>query len=235
MKLRELFESSDEDRAIISLSTAIYDHIEHYEYDFDDEAIYVGKIGDLFDTPFTVLNNVSIELQPAESMNPELNPTDADVGRWDNKTATILLNKDELGTNFLKTTISHELRHALDDYKSRAKTSLDKGRHVTPKNKAYRGVTNHPLLGDVSYIAQPVEINARYVQVMHDMVPLIGRAANLPTDQARSNIMRHLNRLLNRYHIAQLFPEKEKSNDYKRIIKRAVAFIDKELAYATFK
>ena len=47
MKLRELFESSDEDRAIISLSTAIYDHIAQYENDFDDEDIYVGKIREL--------------------------------------------------------------------------------------------------------------------------------------------------------------------------------------------
>jgi hypothetical protein len=40
-----------------------------------------------------------------------------------------------------------------------------------------------------------------------------------------------LKRLLSAYDISTLFPEREKSKDYKRLIKRAVDFIQKEISY----
>jgi hypothetical protein len=234
MKLIELFltETTEEDRAIISLSSAIYSLVKEYRDDEDDD-IYIGKIGELLDTPLHILNNVSIELKSAELMSPGT-AVDADIGRWHEDIATIFLNKDEIDTNFFRTTLSHELRHALDDYKSGNKTSADIGRHTKPKNKEFRNVKSHPTLGNVGYFAQPIELNARYVQVMDDMVPLIKQAvATLSPIKVRPAVMKSLKHLLLQYEISQIFPEGTESPDYKRLIKRAVDFIDKEIAHLT--
>jgi phage terminase Nu1 subunit (DNA packaging protein) len=45
--------------------------------------------------------------------------------------------------------------------------------------------------------------------------------------------MHDLTHLLLKYEIADLFPERTQSPDYKRLIKRAVDFIDKEIAHLT--
>jgi hypothetical protein len=164
-------------------------------------------------------------------MNPGT-AVDADIGRWHEDIATIFLNKDEIGTDFLKTTISHELRHALDDYKSGNKVNK---RYNTPKNKELRGVTNHPTLGNVGYTAQPIEINARFLQVMDDLTPVIKRivTSGLSHTDARTKSIKILGNLLTKYQITQLFKRGTDSPDYKRIIKRAVDFIDKEIAHLT--
>jgi len=43
--------------------------------------------------------------------------------------------------------------------------------------------------------------------------------------------MNEFNKLMKHYSISELFPEKDQSKDYKRLIKRGVDFIDKEIAF----
>ena len=252
MRLQELFESTEEDRALISLSSAIYAQLKQYinvdqDYtDEDQELISLGKIGDLFDTPIGVLNNVSLELQGgqpflrrAEAMAGEDDLSFSGkiiMGIWDEKTNSAIFNLDYLDSDRMRTSITHELRHALDEYKSgsfppspKNKNPEKTNRYSVPKKKAHR---KEDPYSNMQYLAQPAEINARFTEVLDTLATgIIPRASKLQPDQVRPKVMHDLNHLLTKYEIADLFPEKTQSRDYKRLIKRAVDFIDKELAH----
>lgn len=254
MKLLELFlvETSEEDRAIVSLASAIYKHIQKYAYEEheydnpDDEysnTVRVGKVGDIFDTPLEPLRDLNIQIQSNDSIERALKNKDVEelssdpfipkimnIGYWWPYNKTMTLNSDFISTNVMKRTIAHELRHALDDFKSDFKAGSSK-KYATPKNKAYRKSDND---GDarLNYLAQPAEINARFIEVLSSLVPIIKRLNKVSPDNAQAKIMEEFYKLLESYKISHLFPEKEKSADYKRLIKRAVDFIEKELTYA---
>ena len=252
MRLQELFETTEEDRALISLSSAIYARLQQYinidqDYtDEDEEVVALGKIGDLFDTPIGVLNNVGIELQGGEPFIRRAKSIDAAdavkisdkiiLAIWDDTTKSVVFNIDYLDSDRMRTTITHELRHALDEYKSgsyppspKNKTPELTNRYFTPKKKEHR--KDDPY-STAQYRAQPAEINARFTEVLDTLATrIIPRANKLSSDQARPKIMHDLNHLLIKYGIADLFPERTQSRDYKRLIKRAVDFIDKELAH----
>jgi hypothetical protein len=222
MKLQELFliESSEEDRAITSLSSAVYAGLQKYVG--IGENIILGKIGDLYDTPLVALNNVVIELQCDTDIKRALEVTDPLVmayGYWDSPTHTIALNYDLINADRMKTTVAHELRHALDDVKSNnaASSSVSYNR---PRKKQHTG----------NVAAQPSEINARFIEVLQVIAkraPLW--LAKVTPDRARDRLHNDLTHLLTNYHIAQFFPEKTQSPDYKRLLKRGTDFIDKEL------
>ena len=262
MRLQELFliETTEEDRAIISLALAIHTKYRNYEdsdednveveYDPDidlndpiDRPINIGKIGDLFDTPLTLLNNVTIEFQSSDGMYERSKDDDPDdiekekignrsviLGLWYSDISTIVLNKDYLDLTYMRTIISHELRHALDDYKSGFKAGIS-DRYRTPKKKEHRTNIRHPYLGKLGYTAQPAEINGRFLQVLDALVPIIKREVKISPDTAKNSIFSKFKAQLEIRRIADLFPEKEKSRDYKRLLKRGIDFIEKELRY----
>lgn len=247
MRLVELFlnETTEEDRALISLAEPIYRYLQKYadqdlDYDNEDELIYVGKIGQLFDTPVEALNNIKIEVQSDIGLLERINNRgalsgkkpifEAPAGVWFADSNSIVFNADYLSYDYMKSTIAHELRHALDDVKSEYRVSSS-SRYSTPKKKSFRNVTKDPHMGDLSYLAQPAEINARFVQVLDDLVGKIKRASVLPFDEARAKLHKQLKFNFDKHNITHLFPEKEKSRDYKRLMKRAVDFIDKELRH----
>lgn len=261
MRLQELFETTEEDRGLISLSSAIADYLKTVDVDSDenapeydpdddydpemdgdrgesDEPMPIGKIGDLFNTPFEILNNVTLELQSnygikrRDGRTPDKSPTGTIIkGMWDGNNATLVLNKDYVGTKSIKSTIGHELRHALDDYKSGGEAFKQDGRYITPKKKSQRKPTNDPYFGNIAYLAEPAEINARFLEVLHDLVPIIQRSIKLPGNNGKSSIENGLAKALQDHRIEELFPEKTKSKDYKRLVKRAYDFIQKELAH----
>ncbi len=263
MRLQELFETTEEDRGLISLASAIADYLktvevdseenapeysdDEYDSDFDDERgerdepIILGKIGDLFDTPFEVLNKVTLELQSGHGLkvrDGRVNdgPNGSVIkGMWDGNNGTLVLNKDYIGTKSIKSTIAHELRHGLDDYKSGGEAFKTGGRYVTPKKKEHRKPTNDPYFGNVAYLAEPAEINARFVQVLNDLVPIIQRSVKLPGNNGKASIESGLKKAFEDNRIADLFPEKAKSKDYQRLVKRAYDFINKELAHVQSK
>lgn len=250
MRLQELFlvETTEEDRAIISLASSIYDYLQKYadrDLDYDDEdgedeVVYVGKIGQLFDTPLQGFDNIKIEVQSDIGILERINDKralegkkpifDAPAGVWYSDTNTIVFNSDYLSTSSMKSTVTHEIRHALDDIKSEYRVSSST-RYSTPKKKSFRKITKDPHMGDLAYLAQPAEINARFTQVLDDMVDKIKRAAQLPFKDARDRLHKQLKFGFDKHNIAHLFPEKEQSRDYKRLMKRAADFIDKELTH----
>lgn len=240
MKLLELFitETTEEDRAIISLSSAVYNHIRKY-IDYIDpenpEPIDVGKIDDFCTTPLDGMEDIHLELQSGDAFGrrvAKIKEVDYDGknprGLWLKEIPAIVLNADFLDNERIKSTIVHELRHALDDLKSSGKANSS-NKYRTPKKKEYR--KKDPYYPDIPYLAEPAEINSRFAQVLDSLVSGIADNSELPNDQLRTKMHRELKRLLKVNRIARFFPEKEKSRDYKRLIKRAVDMIDKEISY----
>lgn len=208
-----------------------------------DEPIDVGTIGQLFDTPIEILNPIKIELQSDFGIRTRLKKdreaegikdpkSEGVLGLWyggDEK--TMVLNSDYLGTEKMITSITHELRHALDDFKSDFKAGYST-KYSTPRNKSHRKVTNDPYVGSLKYLAEPAEINARFIQVLHHLVQWINRAfVKLEPDQIKPFVFDKFKKLLDYHRISDLFPEKERSKDYKRLMKRGIEFMQKEIEY----
>jgi len=245
MRLQELFETTEEDRALISLSSSIYAKLEDYinvDLDFDDEEqeiFFLGKIGDIFETSIPVLEDIRIELQGSGPFLRRARQSSADdvmkdpetgtmLAIWDGNTSTMVFNTDYLDHPKIKTAITHELRHALDDYKSDFAAGLSK-RYATPKKKEHRKDDPYSTL---KYRAQPAEINARFAELLHTLSGSIRIAyKRFAPDQIRPKIMRYFEHLLDQYGIADIFPERTQSPDYKRLVKRAIDFIQKEMKY----
>ena len=267
MKLLEMFlvETTEEDRAIISLASALWHEAlkykkkevepePYYNDDFDDdgesipdiedpeedETISLGKIGNLVDTPLQKLKNVKIDLQSDYGMRKEIKKAHnldkirekgAYYGLWDPESKTITLNRDLIDEPAVRSAVAHELRHALDDYKSNFKASSST-RYSTPKDKSFRGVEKDPIYGDADYFARPEEINARFIEVLNSMVPKIRSAVKeVPPEQLRSYILAEFRDALDFHHILKYFPQGAKSPDYKRLMKRGVDFIQKEIQH----
>lgn len=269
MKLLELFlmETSEEDRAIISLASALWheglkykkvdiepedryynddfeddgESIPDFEEPEEDEAINLGKIGNLVDTPLKALRNAKVELVSDYGIRKRIAADDnidivkkkgAYYGYWDSESRTIIINKDLIQEPTLRSAVAHELRHALDDYKSKFKANKSI-RYSTPKKKEYRpepGVNYPP--GDDTYYAQPREINARFTEVLNSMVPVIRRAVReVSPEELRFYLMTEFKDALRHHSILKLFPEREKSKDYQRLMKRGVDFIGKEVQH----
>lgn len=256
MKLIELFinETTEEDRAIISLARPLYNLIVDKYADVqveDGKPVTVGKIEDLVDTPLEILNSVKISLYSNQDLldkfsvegdsedqdqEPDEKKTRIIKGFWDPETNEVGLNADYLTYAAIRSTLAHELRHALDDHKSEFRANQS-NRYRTPKNKEHRkDYSADPyatsLQKKTPYLAQPGEINARFAQVMAAIMARMEiHVKKGQHTQLRDKALRNLFDLLDKKNIAYLFPEKEKSKDYKRLIKRAVDMIDKEIAY----
>ena len=200
----------------------------------------MGTVGKLFNTPLEILNPVKIQLQSDYGLRKRIKNEDGlevmgekgvYYGLWDPNKSTMTLNKDMIDEPSVRSAIAHELRHALDDYKSDFKAGTSK-RYWTPKNKDYKDVKDDPKLGDVDYFARPGEINARFVETLNSMVPIIKKAvAEIEPKYLRSYILSEFKDTLRHHFISNLFPEKEKSKDYKRLLNRGIEFIRKEVEH----
>lgn len=244
MRLQELFlvETTEEDRALISLSSAIYAKVQKYIGELDYETVFdvpekqlirVGRIGDMFNTPIQSFDDITIEIQGGE---PFLRRADdvpdedaVDSGRtvlafWEEDTKTVVLNLEMLDRNRMKTVITHELRHALDDVKSN-QSSRDS--YFTPKKKEHRDVHS-----SLQYRAQPAEINARFVELLDIMSKRIPQWYNkVDASEIKGKLSNDFKHLLVKFDIADLFPEKAQSRDYKRLVKRGYDFMQKEMMH----
>lgn len=247
-----LAETTEEDRALISLSSAMYDKITSYK-GTDLDSIDIGKIGDMYDTSITALNGVSLAIQggdtflrrlheiPEKDILLDKHRESSAVAFWDEDADTVVFNKDYLDNTRIRTTITHELRHALDSVKS-GKFPNDANRYFTPKKKEHRKlyynaageVDSSDARNLIPSLAQPAEINARFSEVLHKLTDFVklrysdGPRGNKP-HLLKAQLTRDFNSLLNHYHIADLFPEKTQSKDYKRLVSRAYDFMQKEI------
>ena len=236
MRIHELIvETAEEDRAIMSLADVIYDYLQQYadtELDYDETGvIHIGRIGDLFDTPIPDIDRIRLAISTDEAivdlarrLHGKASPEDSHLGEWDPMEKAILLNADYLSSNRMRNIIAHELRHAMDDMKSlnRANQST---RYRTARDPADR---EDP---DKAYRAEPAEINARFVEALHFITPVIPKLAHLDPAAFRTKMTAYLNRAFEVKHIADLYPEKTASPHYKRLLQRAWDFINKELAH----
>jgi hypothetical protein len=235
MRLQELFESTEEDRALISLSSAIYDKIKPYGESSTDELVRIGSIGNMFDTSIPGLDKVSICVEGGKQfMQNATADDDATMdwnGKviyafWDEETQSVIINKDLINQHRMKTTITHELRHALDELKSGSFPGDAKG-YFTPRKKEHR--KNDPY-STMQYRAQPAEINARFVEILDILSKRIPQWYNkLDADAIKAQLSRDFNHLLVKYEISDIFPERTQSPDYKRLVKRAYDFMQKEM------
>lgn len=237
MRLQELFETTSDDRNISQVSTQLYSYLQQnyadQEIDFDDnETADLGRLGEILDLPAdSPFRNVQLLLKTDAQMTQDVygvqqdsdpyNPKQA-IGAWEPNTRAIELNADFLGSNKLKTTISHELRHALDDIKSGGKASTSQ-QYSTPRKKEHRNK-------DQNYLAMPAEINARTMEVQQELskiIPMVYK--KMEPNAIKPRITKAINELLVKYRIAELFPERAASKDYKRIRSRIAAYAQEEM------
>ncbi len=199
-----------------------------------------NEIGDYF-------NNIRIELKSSDEISSYLNDTGSNsmsqdygnnrvVGLWhpdggpddspesntNSPSGSIILNKDSIGTTEFISTLAHELRHALDDAKSKM-GAADSKRYNTPRKKAHHD-------DEYGYMAQPAEINARFIQAMESLSRAIPVIYKLPSEKIKPRIKQAINQAFSNNHISDLFPEKSESREYKQLIKRAVKFAEGEMA-----
>jgi hypothetical protein len=240
MHIRELIvETADEDRAIISLADSIYQYLQKYadqDLDYDETGVmHIGRIGDLFDTPIVAFDTIKIVLSSDQAivdlisrLQGHSTPEDGHIGQWDQMEKTISLNSDYLSTSRMRNVIAHELRHAMDDTKSlnRANQSI---RYRTARNP------QHQLDKDAAYQAQPAEINARFIEALHILTPIVYKLAHLDPKVFKNKMTAYINKTFELKDIADYYPEKTANPHYQRLLKRAWTFIDKELAHIQSK
>jgi hypothetical protein len=233
MRLHTLLETTEEDRALISLSAAIYKKLVPHIESGGSDLVHLGRIGDIFHTPMVALEDVSVDLQGGEEYYQRAGGTNAgdldgkeSLAFWDEPTKTIVLNSEYLSRDRMQTTITHELRHALDEVKANSYPG-GASRYFTPKKKEHRKDDSYST---VHYRAQPAEINARFAEVLDKLSQIVPkRYATIEPAQLRPRLVHDFQQLLHKYEIADLFPERTASPDYKRLMKRAYDFIKKEM------
>lgn len=237
-----LLETTEEDRAIVSMAKSIHrylkDNWSNFEPETDDPEV-VGSIGQLFDIPFDGkikkdFNSILIQLQSDYGIR-ERRKTETGarvtqspnkeniIGLWYYDRKLIVLNLDYLGTKKLTSVITHELRHALDTFKSEGRSDIfgtSYNRPLTTTGNEYQ-----------DYRSQPTEINARFSQVLEYMVRNIPEVIKQSPENYKKLIEKMFFSALDHYNIADLFPEKHQSRAYKRLIKRGMDFIQKETEY----
>lgn len=241
MRLQEIFliETTEEDRAIVSLAQTLSKNLRKYkDVSSDtgiktDEPITIGKLGDMFDLALQILGPVTIKLQSNkgikrnwESYGNHVESGTTIYGIWFNNDNSIVMNMDKIGTTSFITSLTHELRHALDDFKSGYEANKQGGRYSVPRKKEHRD--------DIALnsLAEPAELNARFLEVLHTLIVQIKQAVKImPIDQVRSYVLSQLSDTLDYYHISEFYPEKHHSKHYKRLIKRSADLIDKEVNY----
>jgi len=240
MRIHELIvETAEEDRAIMSLADVIYNYLQQYadtELDYDETGvIHIGRIGDLFDTPIPAIDRIRLAISTDEAivdlarrLHGKATSEDSHLGEWDPGEKAISLNADYLSTNRMRTIIAHELRHAMDDIKSSDRANQST-RYSTARNPADQ---EDP---DTAYRAQPAEINARFIEALHFVAPIIPKLANLDPAAFRTKMTAYLNRAFEVKQIADIYPEKTDNPHYKRLLQRAWDFINKELAHVKSK
>ena len=213
-----------------------------YTDELEDEPVKVGTIGTLCNTFLDTLENVVVEVQSDYGMknrhakargSQSISDDDESLGTYYPDENTIVINSDHLGKSYMDMVVAHELRHALDDQKSGGK-ALSSTKYRRARNPKLRKSTKDPYYGDQSYMAEPAEINARFIQVLHNMVSIIKRhfsKKDIDVEKTKRTIMTNFYGQMEKHDISVYFPEKERSKQYRRLLKRGVDFIQKEIAH----
>lgn len=232
MRLQDLYlvETTVDDRNIISLATklaAYLNSVDYNPYDIDDQ-IEISKISNVVKNPVHLLDDISVCVLSKTELIKRFKDVVTNLvsgfsALWDPDTLTIYIGGDIIKSPRLSKLLSHELRHALDFVKSEERAA-DSIRYSRPKKPEHRDGTR------TEYLAEPIEINARYLEVVHNVA--IGMAAASKNKKAGKDLIDAGLDLfwdfMKKKNISFLFPEKEKSKDYKRLVSRGYQFIENE-------
>ena len=232
-------ETVEEDHELIRIAKAVYPYIVPYIGSGSNELVNLGTISEMTGTTNEFLGSISVELLGGDEY--KLRSVDhasgetpdkvrESIGFWDEDNNAIVFNIAHIGKTRITTAITHELRHALDDRKSGGFPASPKNKDPDKFNKYFTPKKNKHRNPATEYIAQPAEINARFTEILHKLDNLIPkRQAVIPAAELHNRLMHDLNQLMITFEIANLFPEKQKSKEYKQLYKRAAKFIDSVL------
>lgn len=229
MKILKLLEMAQEDSALITIAKALGSYLSSktirikWEEDKNNGQLLLGNIErslrgtglepllDKFPEPF---RRITLGFRDM---------TNADIGgHWNANKRSIFINPRDLESEDasyrLTNTLVHELRHALDDFKSG---------FVANTSQKYTKQSKLAADENTAYLSQPNEMNARYAEALHYLSPAIEKWKQTPpsTDELHKTVVY----ALKQHHIAQLFPEKERSPQYRRFINRIIDYIQKSI------
>ena len=206
MKINDLLmETVQDDQAISTIATEITDYIKdnYEEFELNSESIPISDLIDFdpADDSIEKLLAIKIEFGYIGANNA--------VGVYKHSTKTIKINSEFLDMELwdsIETNIVHELRHALDDIKSKGK--LYKSKYL-PR---YRSARNSDDINSA-----PSEINARLQQAQHRMKGKIKKLSRIPTS---SELTKIIFKCLKRFDLLDYFPEGTADPAFKRILAR---------------
>lgn len=211
MKINDLLmETVQDDQAISTIATEITDYIKDNSEDFElnSKAIPISELIDFDPTDDSIEKLLAIKIEFGHIEFGHIGPNNA-FGVYKHATKTIKINSEFLDMQLwdsIETNIVHELRHALDDIKSKGK--LYKSKHL-PR---YRSARNSDDINSA-----PAEINARLQQAQHRMKGKIKRLSGIPTS---SELTKIIFKCLKRYDLLDYFPEGTADPAFKRIVGR---------------
>lgn len=206
MKINDLLmETVQDDQAISTIATDVTEYVKdnHEDFELNSEAIPISELID-FDTSDDSIEEllaIKIEFGHIGSNNAS--------GVYKHSTKTIKINSEFLDMELwdsIETNIVHELRHALDDIKSKGKIFKSKYR---PR---YRSARNSDDINSA-----PSEINARLQQAQHRMKIKIKKLSKIPTS---SELTKIIFKCLKRFDLLDYFPEGTADPAFKRILAR---------------
>lgn len=229
MKLHELiFETTEHDTIILRMAKDINKIIKKYDEDLTvyRKGKYLGKLGTLTDmqkdSPLEILNPVHIELINDITIN-RIGKGKTIRALWYPDNKTIYLNTEYITDPRMRRLISHELRHALDDYLADFK---QRKRYDTPREKQFRyDDDNDEVKKFIHYHASPSEINARFTEVLDLLHDVIEKAVKSNRPDLFEYLMTQFKKYLESKEISKYFPTGVQSTDYRRLYKRGIAYI----------
>lgn len=228
MKIFDLIvETTEHDSIMLKMAKAIHKIIQKYDEDLIiyRKGKYLGKIETLTnvqkDTPLEILNPIHVELVNDEIIN-RIGNGDAIRALWNPENKTIYLNTEYITDPRMRRLISHEIRHALDDFLA----DFGAGeRYTTPKDKQFRYYGKDPKKKFAHYQARPDEINARFTEVLDLLDDVIDNAIRNKTPNIFEYLITKFKKYLESKDITKYFPQGTQSNDYRRLYKRGISYI----------
>lgn len=238
--IQYLIETASDDHALVAIASIITNYVAERDTYFRKkynklDATQMGILS--LGTISQIVNKDSTNgIQALKSLPPEFgsiklrmkNLKDEDgtyEGEWEPDYNRIILNYKMLEIGFdpsnFKTYMVHELRHALDHYKANKKDST---KYYADKKR------NDVIDNDFkAYQSRDAEINARYAQAVASMDEQLKRDFWTTGAFDSKSIYSLVQSKFKRYDIAYLFPEKTESPQYKRLVNRAVQYIQHKL------
>lgn len=238
-----LIETAGEDRSLVMISKIISEYLE------DKKSYFRSKIKkSIYDNKYTSIGSIEkliYRVSPSNSSNilsnlpdnfgsvklslKELKDTDGSYeGQWAPDYNTIYLHTDYIISNpvdtyKLRTYLMHELRHALDDHKKKGEPN----KYVNARASNVDSIDKSEDF--IKYQNSPSEINARYGQAIASIDSQLDSAFWKEGVYDSKSIYALVLSKFKKYHIAYLFPEKTESKEYKRLVRRAVDYIQQRL------